>query len=986
MKTRKNFRFHYFFLIILFASLLISVGSATWVLFGHNDIGSPVYDSGNLLAEYFDESYSVVYNGETQSTIPSFKEGNPGDKQLTDFNYKFTKYHTKTTATPKDANKYTVAITPKDNSNTQPLYVTLTIEKRKVKLNKDTVEIDYTGTHPTISTILNNYFVDAETYSDGKNGVCVPEYTTDYSISNLTNGVEQHKTNTIDVGSTYTGTINQNANSNFEIQGTNFVLKYKTVQWDSDNKYYTIEDALNIATSGTLTVKANTSFAGVSVAKKEYDATGETATYTINPNTELLLPYDGTNGHAYDSNLTASSFNNNLKLELIIAPNITLNNNNGTITIGGVTTGAQGGYSGGTAGDYAQITMDSNSKIISTGNIISWGFIVEKNANNGSQVEIKSGMIKLPFIVYEHRGGTQFVDMVGGAGKADNPELYTSPFNVFYMENVRVKLIVDSGANVEGHANLHTSTPNQDNTTDINIVGTSDKSLINLSPGTKMVVKCVNGISDLEIIGSAVVNHLSITLSVLSKTVTLTTEQVHFPISYRYNVTLSPYENRPSVVTATAQKLKLLPSSTLTVSKNVTFEVDELVVYDKSSLSDLDDPGIIPYPKKDTDAYLIVNGTITGNSIAGKVQTSEKESGAVLRTTKGNSITTQELKVKNTLSSVDTLLGKGHTSQYKEITQVLIGPIYDSGVVSNLSVGMYVSKDGMWDTADQTFNVSYKYMLKSDNGVNKLIGQDINNTNVTQYNLQETYPLNNLELSGYTFLGWYSDEKCETKIDQLVGAQFYGDITLYGLFELKKVDSLYIQYKITKEGYDSSKYSPLTLSIDSIDAYNPFEDKWLTQDDYNIYVEQYFGGWTIVVSGQEIGTYSDVESLRTALKSEQVPGGSEVTLRTKYSQKIKLTFTVTATGEKKIGGGSDKHASAEIIIDKSKETEQRKSLSATGKGAGLLESVGKETFSEEMWLRPGQTYDVTITEGKISSGSQSGTAESTDINITVSNT
>ena len=1001
MKTKKNFKFHYFFLILILASVFISVGSATWKLFGRDTIGTPKYDEGNKLAKYFDESYSVVYNGETQSTIPSFKEGNSGDKQLTDFDYKFTKYHTKTTATPKDAKKYTVAITPKDNSNTQPLYVTLTIEKRKVKLNKDTVEIDYTGTHPTVSTILNNQFVDAETYSDGKNGVCVPVYNTDYSVGSLSNGVVT-KTDTIDIGSTYTGTINQSANSNFEIQGTNFIFKYKTVLWDSDSKYYTIEDALNIAKSGTLTVKANTSFAAVSVAQKVYTNNVTTsgqkaiANYSVKPDVKLLVPYDGATGEMK----VDSGANNNRnitfgnasykKIELTITSDVTLNNDRGYISIGGVISGAQGGHSGGVAGDYAQITLEDNAKIISTGNIDAYGFIVEKDANNGSYVEMNAGTLTLPFIVVEHRGGTQFVDMIGGGLKAGNPDLKTSPFNTFYTENVRTKLIVDSGANVDGHADLYAG--DQDNQTNINLVGGNTENLIYLSAGAKLISKFNNsGVTDLEIKGNAKLNHLALTVDAKIITATLSTGKVHFPISYRYNVILSPYENGNfASFDTTDQKLKILPGASLTVNKNATLTVSELTVYDNQAIYDITDPAA-NYPKKSENATLIINGTLNGTSVAGNVQT--KENGAIIQIT-NNTITTQELTKNTTLSSTEVVF-RGHKSEYKTITNHLHGKLFDTQTDTTMSAGkyVYVSKDQCWISEGRTATITYNFVYRDDVGnIQPFTGQ-VSNPNLATYSAFEDVILMEASSDGWLFDSWYSDINCSTKIDMFNGLDKANGITLYGLFEKVAQDQIYTisfdtKYndKTTDSGISIENVQKLITHLQDggdFDIYNDVAiQQSITSKDYDITIPYYFEQWYL--DENRTTPYTNEKAI------EMYPqGGETIVLYAGWSQKNTLTVNVTAKGNNgsTFGKGDSVTISISISADKA-TTSITGDVTGAGGDSGLFKDHEGKASSQTFvaYLLKDQSYSVSFSSsGQVKSGEASGTMGTENITVTIDN-
>ncbi len=571
-----------------------------------------------------------------------------------------------------------------------------------------------------------------------------------------------------------------------ESSSINIILKHKTV--DVGGTLYTIEDAL--ATGGNATVKADTSFAGKDVANQ----VGYTSSnYTVSSGETLLLPYDGNDGLNTTTSADTSAFGTNAKkVELKIGEGITLTNN-GTLNIGGITTGRQGGQSGCTAGDHAQITLGKNAIINSYGNINAYGFIAEADDNNGSEVIVNTGTLLMPFIVVEHRGGTAFANMVSkGAFQYDSKNLKTSPFNRFYMENVHPQLTVLSGAILKGHANLFAN--DHDNTTDINLVGTSGY-LINLSQNTKLVAKYnVNAkIMSVEIKGSATLNALELSLT-NPVSITLSTKTVHFPISWHFNITLSSYEDgNPSTVTATEQKLKLLPSAKFTVGKNVTLIADELVVYDEKAIDFVDptksyDPST-DNVKKNIPATLIINGTLQANKLAGHVQTEIDNAHLVI--SNGNTIATKEI----TAIGGTTGLGLGDQSKYKDISHTLNGAVYNDGNISqqNLNVGTYISKlfedIGVWLTkeipsvtyqagegsfANGEKSVTKQYSdLEDLQGETKILGQDKIDSETP------TRPY-------YEFLGWATKQSGATAADVIkdgLEITIGNEITLYAVWK-----------------------------------------------------------------------------------------------------------------------------------------------------------------------------------------------------------
>ncbi len=521
-----------------------------------------------------------------------------------------------------------------------------------------------------------------------------------FSILEINDGKETYKSNII--GNTYKVVLNFES-SNFELDETQrdsfyLLLKYKTVSYNEE--LYTIEDALNIANSGTITVKSDTKFTSLtdSIIGDKYpnNSLYNDGSYrTIKNDVTLLLPYDKQSGLNSTNTATTSSFGKNKQLELIIAENIILINN-GTISIGGITTGQQGGFSGATSGDYAQITLERNAKIESNGGINAYGFIVEKEENNDSEVIMNTGTLIMPFIVREHRGGTQFLDMIGGSHYVSEPDLKTSPFNTFFMENVRSKLVLTSNAILKGHANLFAS--GDDHTTDIELIGNSIESLIKLSEKTKLIAKfdSNSGVTHLEIKGSATINSLSLKLMILFSSFSLSTKTVHFPISWRYDVLLSPFEDGSNAIVDTKnQKMKLLPGAKLTVSSGVTLNASELVVYDENAISKITDPSQ-NYEHKNEKAILIVNGTLIADKLAGTVLTTADNARLEV---KDNYIETKELEVNTPYSQTDVLFsGKGHGSTYIDVKTTLKGHT-SAGENQEMVAGTYTSKDGIWSLA-----------------------------------------------------------------------------------------------------------------------------------------------------------------------------------------------------------------------------------------------------------------------------------------------
>ena len=204
---------------------------------------------------------------------------------------------------------------------------------------------------------------------------------------------------------------------------------------------------------------------------------------TINSNVSLILPYswdDSSFGYTYNGRQNGSpgdsdelylndvggNFSDHSSFEnAYLANSVTINDgvkvtvNGGNIKIGGVT-GHEGQYlAGQTSGLYSQILMNPNSRIdiINNGTIETLGYIKENYKNltnlsegNGSIIDIQSGTMKSPFVVYDFNGGTNTVGVyVGKNGPV-------SPFSEFDLPNVHPKIMCYSSSSIIGLAGIYT--------------------------------------------------------------------------------------------------------------------------------------------------------------------------------------------------------------------------------------------------------------------------------------------------------------------------------------------------------------------------------------------------------------------------------------------------------------------------------------------------------------------------------------------------
>ena len=406
--------------------------------------------------------------------------------------------------------------------------------------------------------------------------------------------------------------------------GSIFNSEYVCFNKNKDIKYYRVEDALDKANSGDTI----------------YCYPGKNPTIrrdcTIANNVTLILPYEGEtwngrkSGDKYDTGNSTNNFadsdNNKVgaykKNELTIANNVTLSIEGGKLYIGGVVGHESSGLSGHTSGNYTQISLETNAKIIAkegyNNEIECLGYIKEKysgnNKTNNSQVIFESGTtVKLPFVIYDYQGGDRTV----GSYKKGN----ISPFAIFDFPNIQVESKINYGTNIIGLADLFTNKTTislitikaQHNTTDINIVGTSS-SLVNLKENSYIIYKYIhsdlryttndaNSYSKIDFYGGMDTGNLKMEIKLLGMSQTISTEDVLFPLSYRLN--LNFYSGIYNINT----KCKLMTGSNLYSDHSSTMNFNkDFIIY--KSYSDPD--GTPKYPTKDR-ARFIINGKTTND-------------------------------------------------------------------------------------------------------------------------------------------------------------------------------------------------------------------------------------------------------------------------------------------------------------------------------------------------------------------------------------
>ncbi len=747
-------------------------------------------------------------------------------------NWKWAERTDTTSALTKES--YTVTAIYTDPSGNYLPYeqeITFTTRKEKitVALKEDAAFVTGYGTEYNNGNTLGQFTLSGEDRT-------IDSGVSDYSkFSAVLSGLKAGYQN---LGTTYLGnvTISVADNEYFELSGqSGFEVIVKVTSVELDGALYTIEDALNTAQSGqTITVKNNTSFAEKDVAKVAGYYSGETPVegyYTIKAGVTLFLPYDisqdtargvGTDGAknnhpGFDGTThkaenatpdapiyTHSSLGDTNLCDLSVAvPDGIKLINSGTLNIGGITTGSNGGAhpAGQTCSGYAQLTLGAGSVIVSTGDIVSRGFILEENSNNGSKLILNKGTLNIPFVVVEHRGGTKFSNIY------DN--MIGSPFNRFYLQNVTCLYEVHDGASVLGHANMYASS--SDNSTDVKFIGGASH-FIQLQSGSYMTAKydTTTQVTKWDVFGPSKVNALSLSISIA----TLSTEGIMFPVSWYHNFAFHAINAVPAEVDATMQDMKILPGGAIEVDKNVTLKVNKLFVYDKDFKDPAKSTDAVAAPMYESnkgEGRLVVNGRLEAAELGGFVQTTAD--GATLK------VTTARL-ASYELINADNLAWK---SEVKEVT----GKIWNnSGTVSanaqTIKSGEFTSKNGGWITDDSQFALEFEYGYQNSDGSDLSTHEGTPQANNPSYFVKSGMQLQPASLDGYEFVGWYSDDKFGTAITEIDDKAYISHMDgsamkIYGLFKKlpPEVQNYTIEFIANSEGATIGGQSSIKVNVRS---------------------------------------------------------------------------------------------------------------------------------------------------------------------------
>lgn len=567
--------------------------------------------------------------------------------------------------------------------------VTLTLEKATVTLAQNLFEFNYDGASHEIGTTVKY------------NNIEVTEPYTLTFEKNMFSAAGTHKT---------TATLTAD---NFALSDNVVYVKVKGVK--VGNNYYTIEDALDVATSGqTIFVLNDTAFATQEIAGALYN---DVKFKIVKTGVALLLPFNendtvghigaGEDGSANYKATAALTGTAKLYKTLVIPEGVEVIVN-GKLIVGAQTgTIVAGQKQNAVSGNYCEISL-GGTITLNNATLEVYGYIKgngEITANNTTVIEnlYLSGWM----------GGTQSAvryignDKIDGASlaisgnlKIDNPTQF--PFSQYELRSIQSRITINKGSKLQGYAKIATGkleqlgglvkVPAQINEAILTFISSdasnASSGLFRLVGNNSKIIKSMSGDRvRFDLFDEIKDGYTSLSVKVIKKTVNMTSEKVFFPIDGRTDITL-----KNGATFTQSYMFKALPGATITVESGGIYNLNgKLVMYDKS----FTDISTYPYPGTSRgDAKLIVNGTMNVNGALGGNVTSDN-AGAV------------SVGANATISGVHSAEGEGTMARsgiyivftFNDICGVTKSPVFvnaDNSTVAAATNKTYNYNNGTW--------------------------------------------------------------------------------------------------------------------------------------------------------------------------------------------------------------------------------------------------------------------------------------------------
>ncbi len=361
---------------------------------------------------------------------------------------------------------------------------------------------------------------------------------------------------------------------------------------------------------------------------------------TLSSGATLYLPYEGKKCDISSSNELSSTMNSFIDIDADSVKKYNVSNLNFKNSSLSIDSGAKVVIGGnfqetGVSGYYSQITLDSNSFIDVSGELICNGYIKEKDAKNIDQngcasylendqvnnecdknryVLVRgSGVLKAPIAFYDAGKTMGALTGLNDAG--------VFPISVFDFPCLQTYVRIEAGAKFLAVGRMlrssgGTSVPVNETIQIVKGSSDSNSALITLSSGyvsfeycplTPGFTKKDESKTYLVINGEASLGFLAISVTYSIYTVNITTEDKYLPFSYKLRV----YIGNNGAFATNSYKLKFLPGAQLKILKGGQFNLSSaLITYKSNSLSNLS----TTYPTDMKDAVIICDGRFNARS------------------------------------------------------------------------------------------------------------------------------------------------------------------------------------------------------------------------------------------------------------------------------------------------------------------------------------------------------------------------------------
>lgn len=509
-----------------------------------------------------------------------------------------------------------------DNYEDFATTVTLVLQKATVTLAQNLFEFNFDGASYEISTTVRYNNI---------------EVTDPYTLTfekNMFSDAGTHRT-----------LVTMEAD-NYDLPKNTYVyVKVKGVK--VGNNYYTIEDALAVAKEGqTIFVLNDTAFATQEIAGVLYN---DVKFKTVKTGVTLLLPFNenDTVGHIGAGDDTSDNYKATAALtgtaklyRTLVIPEGVEVIVNGKLVVGAQTGKIDAGQKqNAVSGNYCEITLEGTITL-NNATLEVYGYIKgngEITANDSTVIEnlYLSGWMGGKLSAIRYIGNDKIFAgslVVEGTLKIDNPTQF--PFSQYELRSIQSRITTNKGSKLQGYCKIATgkvteagqNIPAQINEAYLTFISSdasnASSGLFRLVGNNSKIVKSMSGDRvKFDLFGEIKDGYTSISVKVIKKTVSMTSEIVFFPIDGRTDITL-----KNGATFTQSYMFKALPGATITVESGGIYNLNgTLVMYDKS----FTDISTYPYPGASRgDAKLIVNGTMNVNGALGGNVTSNN-AGAV---------------------------------------------------------------------------------------------------------------------------------------------------------------------------------------------------------------------------------------------------------------------------------------------------------------------------------------------------------------------